>query len=159
MEGEAKHAGGERDRVRKSSVIRKDAIVTCLVVAVAVLLISKFSNGKIWLGEIRLTVHLHSKHPSPIRAVSFDDRRRTPGCDSVEQYEWDGLRSAEELAKSDFLVRVKCTGRDDGWGREISYGQCDLVLLQIEFEDGKIVRKLVDVPEGRGPREVDVQVP
>lgn len=138
---------------------RKDVIVAWSTFAIAVVLISTSFSDKIWIGQIRLTIHLHSKHPSPIRAVSFDDRRREPGCDLVEHYVWDGLRRAEELDDSDFLVRVKCTGREDGWGRELSYGQCDLVLLQIEFEDGKIIRKLVDVPPGRGPREIIVKVP
>jgi hypothetical protein len=140
---------------QRSRFVLEVAITLTMISIIFIL----FAKQTLWIGSFDLTVHLRSSNGVKIKSVLFHVGRQRPGQDRVEQYVWDDLRKADEVDESVVVIPVKCTGRDDVWGRQQSYGQEDLALLQVEFEGGSIVRKLVEIPDGRGAREITVIVP
>jgi hypothetical protein len=117
-----------------------------------------FSPWTLWIGKFDFTIHLRSQSGAAIKSVLFDAVRRDPKRFRVEEYAWDDLRAASDFDQTSVVLAVTCSGSDVlGW--ELSYGERGRVLLQVEFEDGTIARRIVDVPNGRGPRETTVELP
>ena len=137
---------------------RKQIFVVLFALAACSLLLP-FSQSILWIGSFEFTIHLHSHNAAPIKTVRYATAARDPKRSRVEEYVWDDLRKANDVDDSSVYIPVKCTGNANGWGWEHSYGEHGRVLLQVEFEDGTTVRKLVDIPPGRGPRETTVDVP
>lgn len=58
-----------------------------------------------------------------------------------------------------FLVRVRFSRHDSGIGRELTHGQYSRMILRVEFDRGSPEYLIVDIPDGRVKRTVDVSVP
>jgi hypothetical protein len=69
------------------------------------------------------------------------------------------LEKVSCLEGQPFTVRVPCSGHTSALGREMKYWQFQLLVLHIEFADGKSTYVTVDIPDGRVAREVAVSMP
>jgi len=50
-------------------------------------------------------------------------------------------------------------GADSGWRRVLRYTEDELLILKIEYADGKHRFEVVEIPQGPGARKLFVEVP
>lgn len=58
-----------------------------------------------------------------------------------------------------FLVHVWWSRHESGIGRELKYAQYSRMILRVEFERGPPEYLIVDIPDGRVKRTIEVTVP
>ena len=58
-----------------------------------------------------------------------------------------------------FVADINCSGRSWIFNIEKEYTEPRYIVLQVTYDDGKEVRRLADVPGGRGPRSLSVTIP
>lgn len=69
------------------------------------------------------------------------------------------FRPVEGFDGSTFTVDVICGGRNSGLGIERHYTEDQVLVLRLEYADQQDQFQAVEIPEGRGPRTVSVQLP
>jgi hypothetical protein len=120
----------------------------------------------IWDGSFNLSVRLTSKSEDRIVRVAG----RAISCpEEVEEQEvgsdrrWLRQHQVAWKPGKPFTVLVPCSGRETlfAWFvKEESYSQMRLLLIRVEYDDGRLEEVLVDVPHRpRGPATVTVNVP
>jgi hypothetical protein len=112
------------------------------------------------IGFFDLTVELRST--TPIRAVSyfngdFDEPVRLMAERGADPELFD-YRRAENFDGKRFVASIKFTDITTALGFERSYRHQGQLALLIEFEGGRKVCKVVDIPAGRGPKSIVVEV-
>src|SRR5262249_36908677 len=113
-------------------------------------------------GKFPLEVKLVSKTGREIVGVS---------AQALMQREWgEELRSDPQGFELDlqpvkwvegrpFTVRVPFSSTRSGFGRELSYGQFELLVLRVEYADGTIAIVTARIPDGHSQRELSVEAP
>jgi len=119
------------------------------------LLTPKLLSEKAWGGSYELTVQLSSDEDSPISKLRYMTIWRQEAEWFVEEGEpFDALDNSgiEEahIRNNQFVVYPRCGGRYHDIFGERTYSEQRFLVLLIDYEDGKEVRKLVEIPKGRG---------
>jgi hypothetical protein len=68
-----------------------------------------------------------------------------------------GFLSAERR-DDEFVASIRCSGQEKG-GIETNYHEPRFLVVRVKCSDDSEVRKVVEIPLGRGKRHVDVPVP
>jgi hypothetical protein len=118
----------------------------------------------LWDGAFPLTVRIAVAGDHPIRGVAAlpvasADLLDTPECDSEDWYLRKRQTVVEPYAGQSFEVLVDCGGNQSGLGRERSYGQLHILVVWVEFVDGRKARVSAPIPDGRRVRQLDVHIP
>jgi hypothetical protein len=145
--------------------MRKRATILGIVILVvlAFLFLFDYIFGSFWVGSFPLQVSLVSKSDRRINRitagvlVSTKESANAVKAD-LSRFQFD-LEPMDWKQGSPFTVRVSCTGEDSGFGRELSYGQGQLLILCVEYADGQKEYVTADIPDGRRLRDITVDVP
>jgi hypothetical protein len=115
-----------------------------------------------WVGSFPLEVRLLPRFDRQVVKVWAGT---LPSLECAEQVQQDircaesSLRPSDDFDGSRFVINVHCSGRDSALGFQKHYFQCRLLVVKFEFADNETAHQVVEIPEGRGPRRVSVQVP
>ncbi len=113
-------------------------------------------------GYFPLVVHVEQSGNQPIKAIAFATLRSHENPDELQdgtlKYEGN-LHPVTDFDGHGFRIDVSCDTGISGLGREFSYIQHNLLLLNFELADGHSVLKVVEIPDGRRSRRVSVAVP
>jgi hypothetical protein len=121
------------------------------------------SSVAVWDGGFQLTVSLHSRSAAAIKDVSFalcrDREVANQLAATTEQSAATEFRSVESAGDGRHLVRVPCSGRR--W-LGVDYGYIEpyrFIVLRVQPTNRALFFAVVEIPEGRGPRSITVDVP
>jgi hypothetical protein len=141
------------------SVRKKTVVAVALIGGAAVLY--DCGDAIIWDGSFRLTVRLQPAEPGKVRRVwvgtSFN---REWAEENLLDPEWAD-RTLSEVAdfREPFVVDVTCSWSTSGFGRERWYAQYRVLVLRVEYADGRRLLMLEDIPDSRQTREVAIPLP
>jgi len=117
----------------------------------------------VWDGGFDLTVHVASTG-GPMRKVTCEAfGTRAPAEQSLEflippdSASWSA--TADPFVGQTLTVRVAVSGHESPMGRALSRSQFRHLVVIGEFQDGRRVGKLVDIPDVRVTREISVVLP
>lgn len=117
----------------------------------------------IWDGGYDLTVRVTS-NPGPPQSVSCQARGRREDAEYVlehllppETQLWSA--TADPFASKPLTVHVPVSGRVSRSGRQLSRTQFHWLVVIAVLPDGRRVGKLVEIPDGRVSREINVELP
>jgi hypothetical protein len=133
-------------------------IVTILAVLAALIL----PGFAVWDGHFRLDVNVKSRSSSPICHVDYamvPDWNRSESMSSdklVQDYPFEAVRGFDG-ARS--VLDLPCSGRE--WlGIEFGYVEpYRFLLLRVDYGNGKRLKTIAEIPKGREPRNLTVEVP
>jgi hypothetical protein len=136
-------------------------LIAVILVMVGAWTCLRFLLLALGVGSFPLAVSL--KSPRPIKAVSYwllpDGELARMVLAHPPDTEDVDYRPADRKKDSSFVLFVTLTNSWDGFGIEHSYSFPRFTVLQIEFRDGGKIRHLFEVPPGRSPREIEVELP
>lgn len=117
----------------------------------------------IWDGGFDLTVHVTSL-AGPLRSVSCQAFGRREQTEQVLQYLLPpetrlSSATADPFVGEPLTVFVRVSGRDSPSGRQLQRSQFSYLVVIGQWQDGRRVGKLVEIPDGRVSREVRVVLP
>jgi hypothetical protein len=117
----------------------------------------------VWDGSFDLTVRVSST-AGPLDAVSCQACGRREDADYVlehllppETRRWSAV--ADPFDGQPLTVVVPVSGRDSPSGRELRRSQFRYLVVIGQWQDGRRMGKLVEIPDGRVFREIDVSLP
>ncbi|HJQ80591.1 MAG TPA: hypothetical protein VJ828_11575 [Lacipirellulaceae bacterium] len=134
-----------------------------VILAVAATALFVVDNGSVavWDGHFPLQVYLRGTQDRRIIEVAAELLPQMEYADYVRnassQLDLHPERVNWVVGQS-FTVRVPCSGRTSTFGRELSYTQFKLLVVQISFMDGQAELIPVEIPDGRKDRDVIVIV-
>jgi len=116
---------------------------------------------EVWDGRFDLAIHLQSKSGRRIESVEYEAFFRRDHAEFTVAHQpegFGGFREAEYWSGV-WHCHVASTGRRDIFGRELRYMFARFVVLLIRYDNGEELLQIAEVPEGRGPRSMTVDVP
>lgn len=132
-------------------------------VALVVLTAPWLLNEAIWDGRFPLTLDVRSASGKPIKALAYATFFKRP------EAEWATKNVAgkpEDVhfhpavpKNGQFVTEIGCSGRTWLFNIETSYTEFRYVVCRVTYGDGNEVRRLAEVPAGRGARSLSVVVP
>lgn len=128
------------------------------VVAVLLAVVPLLTYIAVWDGRFQLNVTIESVEP--FHAAQYDyfwkrDIAQIVLSGGEESDSWEFA----QLSGSAFVLDLPCSGRINFYGHESSYSEPRYVVAKITLKNGEIVRKLIEVPQGRGARSVTISLP
>jgi hypothetical protein len=138
----------------------------CLIVFAAAVILVLTSpwlfSVAVWDGRFALTLDVRSESKAAIKAVSYATSFKLEEAQWLATYNGRVVDSEFRPADRDngrFVTQVGCSGRHWIFNIETTYAEFRYVVVRVTSVDGKKVRRLVEIPAGRGPRSVTVLVP
>jgi hypothetical protein len=117
----------------------------------------------IWDGGFNLTVRVSSS-AGPLHSVRCQACGRREDAEYVLEYlippdfrPWDTV--ADPFDGQPLTVYVRSSGRASPLGRTLQRSQFQYLVVIGQLEDGRQIGKLVEIPDGRVVRQVDVSLP
>jgi hypothetical protein len=139
-------------------------LVILAIILTAGLMMVGLSGGAIADGAMPFEVKLRQSVLRPISQVSYDTLLGQPNAISmlqtnIEQYK-DActFRPVNDFNRDRFTVHVPFSEHLGSFGRVLSYVQLRILALKIEYVDGKVEYRVVEIPDGRERRKLDVQL-
>jgi hypothetical protein len=121
------------------------------------------SPAYFWTGRYVLEIRLTSKPDHEVAKVSAGALQGTK--DDVDRLR-RGVYSSDRMLKpldwsanSVSTLEVWCGGKRSYLGRDLSYGEDNILALKVEFNDGKSEFRYFEIPPGHGRRSMTVEVP
>lgn len=117
-----------------------------------------------WDGGFELTVNLLNESPNVIRKVNLEVTADKSNAEAIVKF-WRGpdtnrySLSVEPFVGGPLIIRVPQSGRRSPLGRELERFQFQYLVVIVEFENGELASKVVEIPDSRALRSVAVQVP
>jgi hypothetical protein len=135
----------------------------CVIITLGLLILAAIDKFQAiaWIGAFPLDVRLHALADRKVVRIWYGYTRPRSAAKeelNVLLAEFNG-RPVHEFKDGESTVDIKCIGRSTGLGREITYGEGQVLILKFEYEDGEIQYKVVEIPPGRGRRSVTVEIP
>src|SRR6516162_2023088 len=139
--------------------------VLLLVLAVAALaglaFVWDFGSMAIWDGGYPVQVVIQRTSARPVGAaaavVLFSwEWNAVDGDETRVGSKWKPVDMADG---SSFEVYVKCSGKDSGFGRRISYVRQEILVVKVDYTDGSKQLLVADLPESCCGRQLALRVP
>ena len=143
--------------MRQSQQIKVIVVIVVLLVVVVLPL----SKAAFWDGHFQLDVELCSRTSTQPTIVSYGLYNRDVAdyvVQNIDEFP-EELQTAENVDNGRFVVSVPCSGRE--W-LGMSYGYAEpfrFIVLQLKYNDKDRFCTVAEIPEGRGPRNLRVDVP
>jgi len=138
-------------------------VILAIIVTVGLMMVG-LSGGAIADGAMPFEVRLRQNALRPISHVSYDTLLGQPNAiptlqTNFEQYK-DActFRAVNDFNDERFTVHVPFSEHMGSFGRVMSYVQLRILALKIEYVDGKVEYRVVEIPDGRERRELEVQL-
>jgi hypothetical protein len=132
-------------------------------VALFVLAAPWLLNESVWDGHFPLTLDVRSQSGKAIEALAyatFFKREQADGAAKRIAGQPEDVRF-RPAARHDgrFVADVGCSGRTWIFDIETRYTEFRYIVCRVTYGDGKEVRRMAEVPAGRGPRSLSIKVP
>jgi hypothetical protein len=140
--------------------VGKRTVVAVVLIGGSVLLYD-FGWAMIWDGDFPLTVTLQPAEPDRISRVWVAPVSHQVDADEI-LYDHDSPdRTLKEVAnfREPFVVYVTCSWKSSGFARECWYAQYRVLVLCVEYADGRREFRIVGIPNGKQTQEVTIQLP
>jgi hypothetical protein len=143
---------------------RRTLLAFVLVVVAVFCCFYVFAPVALWVGSVELAVNVSSTDGLlwEVKCEPFQRRElaqwatRNPTSPEMNN-SWSYV--VKPFKGEPIKVFVPVSGRDSMWGRELSRIQFQWLAVIGLLNDGKSVTKVVEIPDGRVSREVDVVLP
>jgi len=116
----------------------------------------------IWDGHFQLKVNV-SSNAGPLELVTCQPCSDRSCAEMSERYPFEKTdlwaTTSSPFDGSPLEVTVPVSGRDSMSGRQLSRRQFQCLAIVGTLQDGRSMRKLVGIPDGRVSREVTVSLP
>jgi hypothetical protein len=114
-----------------------------------------------WVGGYAVHVRTERAGPRPIRAadVALLFRAEWAAAEGDPGRIDSGWKPVAVVDGGSFVVEVKCSGKDSGFGRQISYARQEVLVLRVGYADGGNELVAADLPESHSSRELLLRVP
>lgn len=116
----------------------------------------------VWSGRFELALDVVSSSGEHIDDVSY------AAFFKREEAEWADTDTSEvsghcfhPAAKDNgrFIADVYCSGKTWIFDIETSYTELRYIVVRVKCRNGKVFRRMAEIPAGRGPRSMSVSVP
>jgi hypothetical protein len=132
-------------------------------VALVVLAAPWLLNESVWDGHFPLTLDVRSQSGKAIEALAYATFFKREQADEAAKpiAGQPGDARFRPAARHDgrFVADVGCSGRTWIFDIETRYTEFRYLVLRVAYGDGKEVRRMAEVPVGRGPRSLSIKVP
>lgn len=140
--------------------MRRVWIVAAVLVHGACLWVYTSAEWIIWDGSYQMTLRVSG----PVRAVGYEPFGHREDAEFIVQHagspkNWDWAITVEPFTGEPLQVYVPMSGRASMSGRELDRVQFRYLAVAGQLEDGRWVAKVVDLPDCRESREVNVTLP
>ncbi len=142
----------------------RTVLVVASMLAVALLLLLPLGYHAVWDGSFDLTIEISTDQTINESSLLFATCwHETEALDAVENssvYDY-GFRTARTSATGQFSIDVPCSGRDNAYGLGSTYNHPLFLVIEYRRSDNseQLVRKLLGIPTGQGPRTMTVELP
>ncbi len=129
--------------------------------AVALFVVDNLSIG-IWDGRFNLTVHINQEGRSDIERLSYRVDKTRDMADWIASNPTSPEAWFDPLLSTKlpfFDVYVPCYGRTSTFGRELSYGEFQCLIVKVRYTDGSERCVVFDIPTGRHARAMTITLP
>jgi hypothetical protein len=117
----------------------------------------------VWDGQFPLTLDVRSASGKPIKALAYATFFKRSEAEWATKHvagQPEGARFHAALPRDGrFVTEIGCSGRTWGFNIETSYTEFRYIVCRVTYGDGNEVRRLAEVPAGRGARSMSVVVP
>ena len=140
-------------------ITRNTAIVLGMIVLFSCALFP-FLIEDAWSGRFPLRVTLNANQPIGfVRYVSLPKIENATLVSNSDEHDYEvSFNTPEDFDGEQFVAFIPCGGRTNQLGSETRYSEFPYLVLDLTFRDKSKRRLVVDVPKGRGPRDVIVDV-
>ena len=144
-------------------MLRKLLIVSLLIAAVPLAWEFVPIQVKVWDGGFELTVNVTTLG-GPLRSVSCQAFGRRDEAEQIAElllspYSQTWSAVSDPFSGKPLKVQVAVSGRDSPSGRKLRRYQFRYLVVIGTFQDGRQVGKVVEIPDCRESREVNVSLP
>jgi hypothetical protein len=112
----------------------------------------------VWDGSFELTVRIDNVQSAKLERLAYSVEPKRDLAEWVAAHPTenvDRFESVEDL-NGPFVVRVNCYGRESTFGRELSYGEFECLIVKARFVDGTERIDILEIPKGRHARSMTV---
>lgn len=131
-------------------------------VLVVLFLVIEFGIGMISDGAFPLTVDVVSVDPPNRLSAQVHAHHDDAVWASEQSHLYDDFRqvvTADPYNGQPFEVRVECSYHASPLGRQTDWTQANYLVVLAEWDDGRRVSKVVEIPDGRTTRTMSVELP
>ena len=133
-------------------------ILAIILVVLASLL---FPGVTYWDGRFELILRPVSRPGVQVQSLSYVSVNKREVAESIagnHKTEAEAAFRSAEKQDDEFVASIRCSGQERG-GIETNYHEPRFLVVRVKCENDIEVRKMVEIPIGRGKRSVDVQLP
>jgi hypothetical protein len=119
----------------------------------------------VWDGGFPLALDVRSESGKAIKTLAYATFFKREPAEWVTKHitgqaedRDSGFRPAVEN-NGQFLAEVGCSGRTWIFNIETRYTEFRYIVFRVTYDGGKEVRRMAEIPAGRGPRSLTVMVP
>lgn len=138
------------------------ALLTILLIVVICTLPFVFTI-EVWDGRFPLTLKISPSSGENVKEVSYCSFNDLQAAKRVESPTYHQVEKGDffpvKKEKDHFVVSIPCSGKLWIFNIETAYSEPRYIVLLIQFENGKKLRRMEEIPKGRGPRTLSVVVP
>ncbi|MDZ4784324.1 MAG: hypothetical protein SGJ19_29100 [Planctomycetia bacterium] len=112
----------------------------------------------VWDGSFDLTVHLNYGERAQLERLAYlveQNRAMAEWVAVNPEHHGDWFEPVDD-PNVPFVVGVNCYGRESTFGRELSYGEFECLIVKARFVDGTERIDVLDIPKGRHARSMSV---
>ena len=132
-------------------------------IPITLMALGEFGSEIRWSGGYQLEYTLARQTDRKIARISAEAVARKEWADDIRADVLVAELRSEPfvpVTNGPFFVRVRCGGRRSGLlGRELSYFHFELLVLRIDYEDGKVEYATAEIPDARKQRRMTIEVP
>jgi hypothetical protein len=132
-------------------------------VAIVVLTAPWFLVEAVWDGQFPLSLDVRSASGKPIRALAYATFFKRPEAEAAIKHvagQAEDARFHPAVSRDGrFVTDIACSGKTWIFNIETNYTESRYIVCRVTYGDGNEVRRLAEVPAGRGARSLSVVVP
>ena len=150
--------------MRITKPTKTDCIVIAAILVLLIVLIIP-STQAVWDGHFQLTIDIDAREPidreSLVFATCWFEDEALDALNNPGVYEY-GFRPPEFSGDGDAVIDVPASGRPGTWGQRGTYNHPEFLIVEYrlpEADNELLARKRFDIPSGRGPRSMTIDLP
>jgi hypothetical protein len=143
--------------------VRRKILFYLLILVILAVFLLPFVQVGYWDGRFCLNLDVRSLSGKKIDKVLYASYGNQDVAEHVvtnpneTAYQFE-LRPAAKT-KNGYEAKIPCNGRIGPFNIEYGYGELSYIVVEVTDEKGNRTRKSLHIPEGRGPRTLQVLVP
>jgi hypothetical protein len=148
-------------RHRAHQAVRRWVLLTALAIVVIGVLVPA-SVTVVWDGRFDLRLEVVSENGKRAQSLYYATEDRREVAELIAQNPKTDVEATFRAAREDndaFVAQIPCSGRKNRVGLENSYHEPRFVVVRVRYEDGAEVRRVAEIPVGRGKRSVTIEIP